>query len=127
MALKAFIDGHMIPEIDSAQRQINTDVQLLFVHEGEPITPLDYYFHYNQYFTNYLQRINQIRNLAISVSQSLDRILITEIEIRSMTRERQKIQRDSRKLHQLADDVRRIQKLKAELAANKLERPYSMH
>ena len=120
--LKLHIDLHMIGHIDSVQAQVRRDVQLLFIHEGDPITPLDYYFNYNQYFSDYFQRINKIRKLAISVSTSLDHIIKTEAEIKSMTSQRQKIQRDSRKLHQLADDVRMIQQIRIELASQKLTR-----
>ena len=120
--LKAYIDQHIIEEINRVENQINEDVQLLFKREQGGITPLDYYFQYNQYFTDFYQRINNIRKLAQRISASLGHILITEAEIQKMTSIRQKIRRDSRKLHQLADDVRRIRQIKDELKLNNLNR-----
>lgn len=125
--LKAYIDGQIIPEIDEAQSRINSNVRFLFAQEGEAITPLEYYFDYNQYFTAYFQRINRIRKLAMKISESLEHIAKTDKEIQKMTKQRQKILRDSRKLHQLLDDVSQIKRLKDELLANRLSRSWKAY
>lgn len=109
--IKQYVDEQMLPVIDKTNEIISKDVQQLFMSGDTPISPLDHYFKYNNYFIDYFQNIIRLRKLTVRVSASIDQVLLTEQEILGLTSTPQKIRQDSDQLHRLANDMQKIKVL----------------
>ena len=106
--IKQYIDGHLLPQVQQMNAKIQFDVQRLFKDNSNTISSLDYYFDYNKYFTELFQKIIKTKKLYLSISNSIDLLLETEVEIQQLTKERGKLTADSELLHKLVVEMQRI-------------------
>lgn len=107
--LKYYIDIFIIPGMEETDVKIQDDVRALFTQSSSPLPPRDHYFTYNQYFIDFFQKIGESKKLYVRISRTVELILETEAEIQKMTKERNKLSKDSELLHR---SVNEIQKLK---------------
>ncbi len=109
--VKVYIDAHLLPEINQSNVDIQRNVEKLFVSGDQSISSIDHYFTYNKYFIHLFQRVIDTRKLYQGISESISLILVTEAEIQRMTAERNKLNRDSKRLHRLAAEMEKIRLL----------------